>query len=389
MEGVKPVEFFVSDFVTPIDQAKTLEFDVHNVLNRTIEGVLNVEEPEGVTLKAGEKVEESAIWRSKNWMHVTLKPGETQRISWPIVSATANDANAYEFTFTFTFLGADPVKKTIAASWTEVLHANVIRKGTPKIDGDLADWADVPGVIVHSADLKRDLTAAAWKPWEAETETPTGLAEIKFKYDDEFIYIAVRERNKAWTPRNRLSVRDDDSYFGTDDLAHTYVKGFADALPYMGHVLQVGFNLGLPGVLPADPAIPVRMVAREDTDYEYAFWLGTDGQPEVWRSQAPGMWPFNFLPRCMPAGYDGVPKGANVVVKRVGDDTIYEIALPLSDMKELKPKAGDAIRIAVSLPGIKVFTGMNRSRCTSNGLTFKPTWERSPSNDIWWGFTDK
>jgi len=214
------------------------------------------------------------------------------------------------------------------------------------------------------------------------------MAEIKFKYDDKFIYIAVRERNKAWQPKPRLSTRNDDSYFGKDDLAHTYVRGFGDATPYFGDVLQIGFNLGLPGILPALDNVPARMVAREDTNYEYAFWQSTDGKPEIWRSQKPDMYPFNFLPRCLPAGYDGVPKGTNAVIKRVGNDTLYEIALPLSDMKELQPAPGEIIRITVALPNIKVYLGMNRSRPTANGLTLKPTWQQSPSNDIRWGFTE-
>jgi len=395
MDGIKPVEFSVDDFATPIDQAKALEFDVHNVLNREILGMVEVVAPKGVKLKDGSLTmlrrtgEGAATDDGEPVMEVMkLKAGETLRVAWPIESATPNDTNAYEFKFTFSIKVPETGEIKKAAEWTEVIHANVIRKSTPKIDGDLADWADVPGVIVHSADLKRDITAAAWKPWEKEAETPTGLAEIKFKYDDKFIYVAVRERNKAWKPKPRLSVRDDDTYFGKDDMAHTYVKGIGEALPYTGDVLQIGFNLGLPGVLPANPAIPARMAAREDTNYEYAVWQGSDGQPEIWRSQTPDMWPFNFLPRCMPAGYDGVPKGAQVVVKRVGDDTIYEIAIPLADMKELTPKPGESIRIAVALQGIKVFTGMNRSRCTANGLTFKPTWQRSPSNDIRWGFVE-
>jgi hypothetical protein len=130
------------------------------------------------------------------------------------------------------------------------------------------------------------------------------------------------------------------------------------------------------------------MLADDDTDYEYAFWGAPDGGLELWRNSKPGVQLFNFLPRCMPAGYDGVPKGAKGVVKRDGNDTIYELAIPLADMPELRPAAGNTVNLTFALPGSGVQFGAGRSRTRSNGLTLKPTWQPSPSCEIRWGFVE-
>jgi hypothetical protein len=88
----------------------------------------------------------------------------------------------------------------------------------------------------------------------------------------------------------------------------------------------------------------------------------------------------------MPAGYDGVPKGAKAVVKRVGNDTIYEISIPLSDMPEMIATPGKEIKIAMRLPAGKIEMGFGRSATRSNGLTLLPRWEVHASNDVRWGF---
>jgi hypothetical protein len=75
-------------------------------------------------------------------------------------------------------------------------------------------------------------------------------------------------------------------------------------------------------VLPALPEVPERMLAIEDTDYEYAVWGLPDGGSEIWRSVTPTMKFFHFLPRCFPDGYEGVPKGAKASVRRVGADKV-------------------------------------------------------------------
>jgi len=310
---------------------------------------------------------------------VKLAPGEIQRVTVSLKSSTANPANAYPFTVRFTS-GVD------VAALTEVLHVNMIARGTPVLDGDPAKWKATP-MLLHGADLKRDATTAAWRPWEKETDVKAGLAEVRFEYDDANLYLAVRERTAKYTPKPRLSIDpEQQACFGTGDMAHTYIKGIEDTAPYSGNCLQVGFGFTGFHLLPAMPAVPERMLAMEDTDYEYAIWGTPDGGSEIWRSVTPRTKFFHFLPRCMPAGYDGVPHGAKAAVRRVGNDTIYTVAIPLSDMPELRALPGQEIHIALRLPAGNIELGFGRSATRSNGLTLLPRWEAHASNDVRWAF---
>ena len=369
IRNIRPVQIFMEDFAAPVASSEGLEFEVHNVLNRQLAGKLAIAAPSEVTLAAPEQ-------------SIELAAGERKRVVVKLRSAKPNAANAYPCKVTF-------VSDAGAAELSEVLHANTITRGTPKIDGDLADWGKAVPVIVQGADLKRDATEAAWRPWEKEAGVKAGLAEVRFMYDDTYLYAAVRERTEGYAPKPRLSVDPEQSYcFGTDDLAHTYVKSIEATAPYTGSCVQIGFDVCDFRMLPAMPNVPEGMLAMEDTDYEYAAWGTPDSGGEIWRSVAPRMKFFHFLPRCFPSGYDGVPRGAKVRVKRTGADTIYEIAIPLADMPELQPGPGKQIHIAMRLPASKIELGFGRSATRSNGLSMLPRWEVHASNEIRWGFTE-
>jgi len=367
IEGVKPVEFFVDDFIEPIERAKTLDFDVHNALNRQVVGTITVKAPSSITLQ-------------ETKVSVSLFSGASKTIRVAILAAKAHPMNMYPITLLFEGAAGN-------AELSETLHVNTIAYGHPAIDGDLRDWKDAIPVLLHTGDIELDLAEAAWRPWEKRRDIAKGMAEAQFMWDERNLYIAVRERDKDWQPKPRLSTRNDDDYFGTGDLAHTYTKPIWDALPFTGHCFQVGLRFtSLRTKLPPYGAAPPRMIAEDDTDYEYALWGTPDGGAEIWRSNAPDLGFFNFLPRCMPAGYNGVPKGAQAVVKRSGTDTLYEAAIPLADIERLDPAPGKVIRMTFALPGTGIELGAGRSRCRANGLTLKPTWSPHPSNDIRWAF---
>jgi hypothetical protein len=368
IEKVKPVELFVDDFTTPLPQAKTIDAEIHNVLNRTITGTLTA------TVTANISLAQSAI-------PVVLKAGESKIVQFNIKSVEVNPANAYDVKLSYT--GTDGT-----AEIADVLHVNTIIYGTPTLDGTLATWQNAIPVISYGQNAKRSFVEAAWKPWEKDVEITKGMAETRFMYDDKFLYIAVRERNKDWVAKPRLSNRDESSYYGKDDMAHTYIRGNDDTAPYSGNCVQVGIGLDLhKHPLAPYTKVPAKMIAIDDTDYEYAFWGTPDGGTEIWRSSNPTMLPFNFLPRCTPEGYNGVPKGTQSATKRDGNDTIYQVAIPLTDMPELTPTNGKIIHIAYCLPGSSIQAGAGRSRTRFNGLTLKASWNWDKySNDLRWGF---
>ena len=367
MTNIKPVQLVLHDFTTPLLPGVKLTVDVHNVLSQPLSGQLIVTPPAGCVLADTKPVE------------VKIAPGETIKVAVALKTVAVNPANAYPFTVRFTTNAVD-------AALTEVLHMNIIAPGAPVIDGNLAEWKSVP-VLLHGADLKRDATTAAWRPWEKESDVKAGLAEVRFQYDNTNLYIAVRERTETYAPKPRLSSDpEQQACFGTDDMAHTYIKGIEPTAPYTGNCLQIGLDVTDFRILPSLSTVPEGMLAMEDTDYEYAIWGTPDGGSEIWRSVTPRMKFFHFLPRCMPAGYDGVPRGAKAVVQRIGNDTIYEVAIPLTDMPELRAVPGQDICIALRLPASKIELGFGRSATRSNGLTLLPRWEMHASNNVNWGF---
>lgn len=367
IEGVAPVEFFADDFIVPIKSLKDFEFEVHNVLPRHILGSVTVLPPSSISL-------------SETVLSVALPPGATRKFSLSINWAKPHPANAYPFTFRFQGAAGK-------AEWTEELHVCTIPFGTPVIDGSLTDWGEAIPVVLRAPHVEFILAEAAWRPWETRKDVARGMAEVRLMWDAAHLYLGVRERNREWRPKPRLASRKDDEYFGTGDLAQTYVKDPRDALPFTGDCVQLGIRyLPYRVRLPAAGVVPPRMVAEDDTDYEYALWGTPDGGAELWRSSAPDLGFFNFFPRCMPAGYDGVPKGARAAVRHVGGDTLYEAAIPLSDLPGLTPAPGKVLHLALALPGAGLELGTGRSRPRSNALTLRPTWAPSLSADIRWGF---
>jgi len=367
IEGVTPVEFFADDFPLPAHRLNALDFEVHNVLPHTVRGTITVLPP-------------SSIGLQETVVSVALAAGATKAISLPINWAKAHPANAYPFTFRFESTAGK-------ALWTEELRVCVIPYGSPSIDGSLTDWGDTPPVLLRAPEVEFSLAEAAWRPWETRRDVARGMAEVRLMWDERHLYLAVRARNRDWRPKPPLSARKDDAYFGTGGLAHTYVKDPADTLPFTGDCVQLGLRfLPFRTRLPAAGVVPPRMVAEDDTDFEYALWGTPDGGAELWRSGAPNLGFFHFFPRCVPEGYDGVPKGARAAVRRVGDDTVYEAAIPLADLAGLVPAPGKTINLALALPSLGLELGAGRSRPRTNALTLRPAWSPRLSADIRWGF---
>lgn len=112
--------------------------------------------------------------------------------------------------------------------------------------------------------------------------------------------------------------------------------------------------------------------------FDFAGFGGSAGGPRM-----------HYMPRIIPKEkYDGVPPGARAVVKKMGDDVIYEIALPLADMKALTAERlapGRTVNLTFNLPGSGVQFGEGRSATHDNGLTLLPRWAVTRSNSIAWG----
>ncbi|MBS3762639.1 MAG: hypothetical protein KGZ25_04955, partial [Planctomycetes bacterium] len=183
------------------DEDAELQVEVTNRLNRPISGTFEVKAPAGIQLAS----------ESEN---VELEAGEERLLSFAISDATPNKANAYEFSFSFdTDAGL--------AEYSEVLHVTAVPRLTPTIDGDLADWEDVPSITVRGMrDMPHDLSELARRPWlEArELEPDDTAAEFRMAWDEEHIYVAARVYDS--TPQSnmvRMETRDDDWFFHNEE----------------------------------------------------------------------------------------------------------------------------------------------------------------------------
>jgi len=92
------------------------------------------------------------------------------------------------------------------------------------------------------------------------------------------------------------------------------------------------------------------------------------------------------------AEYDqGLVPAAKSVVKRDDNVWTYEVAIPWSQIWEVKPKASERVRFTFYTRndgGNAVEYANSKSVSVSNMLTFHPMWEDTWSNDCEWGFVE-
>jgi hypothetical protein len=169
IEGVEPLSVVARDMTEAVDRGAVLKLMVGNVLNRPIEGVLKVE--------LGELVVDAPA-------RLRLAPHERQLIEVKIVGGEAVAKNNYRLRVEFD-AGADGV-----AVHEEVMRVNLIGRQTIKVDGKLGDWTEA---LPQS--LGRGVTG-----WLA--------------YDDTYLYVAAKVRDRIEDPGTlRFADRDDDTFF--------------------------------------------------------------------------------------------------------------------------------------------------------------------------------
>ncbi len=398
IEGKYPAEILPRDFTQRISTPElTLRVELANRLNRPITGKLNVTVPEGFEL-AG------------NNLSVTLEAGERRTVPVRFAQVAENPDNQYPFDFVF---DTDAGR----CEYSEVLHATVAVKRTPKIDGDLSDWDGIPGMIVAGKVQGVNEDELARRPWLRLEELPKGtlFAELKMAWDDDYLYVAARVNDA--TPQDdkvRMETRDDESYFHSAESdqqepwktwleKHAPGQSFAQ-VPYIykkkpfdnaytGDQLQLAFNT-TPGYRDLAPVaeVPWGFHAVPDTDYEFSAYLCADGGSELWNLLSPGMPRIHDWPR-QPRGRitTNPTPGSRHVVRQDGDTRIYEIAIPRDRIADLKLEAGSTFKLVFFVgnnQGPTATFGANKAVTRENGLTMKPYWSTSPSADVEWALVE-
>lgn len=399
IDGKRPVEIIPHDFDRPPAAGAALRVSVHNCLNRAIEGTLAVRAPEEITLK-------------QSSLPSAIAPGETKTFVFEITSARQSAENAYPFSFLF---ASDAGK----AQYAETLNACVIPRGTKTVDGDLSDWASVPGVKSMAGKAAQEASELLRRPWLRIREAnPEGsLAEFKLAWDPDFLYIAARVYDPTFEePAPSFAERDENSYFHTaaDDGVspykefieqartkdpkatfgdHTYVyRNSPEAwIPFRRDRLQIALDVteGWHDMIGDAERVPWGFHAVPDTDYEYEIYQ-TAGGGELWRALAPGVPRIHDFPR-QPRGTPttGLVAGAKCVVKRDPDSKTYtyEAAIPRSELKDLKLQAGTQVGIMLRAgdgKGAHCDFGADKAATKLNGLTLHPYWEVSPNCGVRW-----
>ena len=402
IEGKRPVEILPRDFTRLLtDNGATLTVGIHNCLNRPVSGTLTVSAPNEVKLRSSKA-------------EVTLAAGETKWLSFGIAAATPKPTNAYPFEFRFSSPAGD-------AEYGEVLHSAVARKRTIKIDGNLDDWKDLPGVGVIAAAQKAEASEAMRRPWlELKDQLPDGtFAEFKLAWDDDFLYASAQVHEKS--PQQgipRVEGRDENLIFHTkaDDEVEPYKgflakypgRSFAEVpyvyrwspespppetglphIPFRRDRLHIALDVteGWHDLAPTTDRVPLGFHAVPDTDYEYALYLCKDGS-ELWRMLAPGVPRIHDFPR-QPRGErtTGPVAGAKHVVKLDGNVYTYEVAIPRAELANLKLEPGTTFGLmlrAGNNRGPHVDFGANKAVTKINGLTLRPYWERCTNCGVRW-----
>ena len=401
IEGKRAVEILPHDFTERVVDGATLSVDLHNCLNRTVSGELTVQPPEGLQLKQTSQA-------------VKLAAGQRQSVQFQLPRARANAANAYPFAFRFNSDAGN-------AEYNEVLNATIIPKKTIRVDGNLDDWKDVPGVTVLAKAQKAELTELLRRPWlQIKDAEPQGnFAQFKLAWDENYLYVAALVNDP--TPQEKglapMTGRNEDLYFHSrasdqqspykEFLAKRPGRSFAEvpyvwrynpespdhpalpAVPFRRDRLQIALDVtdDWHDMTPDTDRVPYGFHAVPDTDYEYSLYLTNQGS-ELWRQLAPGVPRVNDWPRQPKAKRStGTVPGAKHVVRREGNTYVYELAIPKEELAQLKLAAGTTLGVmlrAGNSNGPHVDLGNDKAVVKRNGLTLHPYWERANNCGIRW-----
>ncbi|MBN1422548.1 MAG: hypothetical protein JXP34_27470 [Planctomycetes bacterium] len=395
IDGYDPIDVAAHDLIAPIETKPPLRLTLTNILNRPIEGRLEV--------KLGALALEAAA------QDLSFAAHETKRIAIRIAGGAAAPENIYPLALSFD-AGPDGRK-----THEEAMRVNVIARRTIGVDGRLDDWKGaLPQPVGASQGILASLTEKAWLPFESfDRGTGKGLAVGFVACDDAYFYFAAKIADD--TPHSggvRFETRDDDAYFYPETCTDrgktlawpagvrrfSYRKG--PDLPSGNGTdsVQLAFNV-LPAerkrLLPFPPGTMPRFMAYEDTDYEYAFLPVAErfgGGTEIWRLLAPGVPRKHFYPRQPRAPIDGGPvKGGRLVMRRDGATRILEAAIPWSEIPEAKRRrdAGGTVKLSFRVnddrgPAYELAAG--RSVSKENFLAFHDDWRTHWANEIEFGF---
>jgi hypothetical protein len=260
------------------------------------------------------------------------------------------------------------------------------------------------------------------RPWLALKESHPGLVSgrLKMAWDDDYLYVSTQVNDPTNQKNARpMEGRDENKYFhskASDDrepykswlAKNAPGRSFAEVpyvyadnpenprspelptIPFRRDRLQLAFDVveGWHGMDADTDRVPYGFHAVPDTDYEFSLYGCEGGASELWRHLAPGVPRMHDWPR-QPRGKTttGVVKEARHVVKRDGNVYVYEMAIPRSEIPDLKLEPGADFGFTFKIgngEGANAEYGKDKAVTKSNGLTLHPYWEAHSSCGVRW-----
>ena len=301
---------------------------------------------------------------------------------WPGVAPTPN--NQYALTLTATVDGEKAYQNQ------QLLSQATFVKRTINISGSLSAWDGITPVVLDSQQLKGELDLAQYM-LNPHMERPTGadgqqrvLARVYGAYDDQNVYIGAAVNEDTLTCTSGQPVKKGR---WVTKVELPYKAGISEGISHIagcGDVLQFsfGFRDRVPGVGRQMDDLWAWKGNLYDTDYSYAAHVSTDGDKLVRLWGPAGVRRDAYQTEAV----EGVGPVAGATIKITRDEphklTLYEIAIPRSELKLFDPAAGRC-RFGVVLnndEGINRNIGLNWSEAAGvfdywrdNG-SYPPNW---------------
>ena len=312
LEGADPVDVNPRSFTAPLSSRPPLRFRIESRLLQTADVTLRVSA--GPELKLA----------SDTLRIAALKPGEARFVSLDLLEAKPNAANRYPIRWEIETGG-------LTKKGEQVVQVACAVFGTPKIDGQLDDWADVPAVSIL-----RPLEMGDWGGKPCPLDGKKGY-QVWTRFDATNLYVAARiPKVSPANDKDFLHIGFLCSSNNSDDVLKghpLYRKSLENGIDY-----EFGVRLThpAPSGLPAKPADAI--ASRPVLEL-----LTAPGTRRVARPDDPTP---RVPQRTLDASPEGGSEGQVVVVFDAASQTYtYEFALPWKMVPEL------AASVAALKPG--------------------------------------
>jgi hypothetical protein len=327
-----------------VRKGRTIDLKVENVINKPLSGVFTVTPPQGWTLSTNRIAFEN------------LQPGEQRIISFPINSFSTNSRNNYNINYS---LSIKDKSSPQTGSW-KIQSAYAPRK-TINVDGQLNDWSGV--IATNMGDGAYKFKVA----WDLNNLYFSG--EIA---DDHHVPFPPFDSSFEWFRKHRV-----DGAKGDDNVDGLFIN--IDCTENNPDDLLKGHSL-------------YEKALAADVDYEFFATYSEGNKSELWRYRSPGTNHQGYYPTNatlspplmkMKASPSGGAEG-KIQFTRSGNKTIYEGAISLSVIPELKSKLGSlksgdyyfpnlAWRVNGGNQGKKFWT-IESGQWEEGGYGFVPQW---------------